>query len=57
MKIDRLKDNHPVCASCGEPVRSPSSGMAAKDSDILCDKCYMHALAPDHRIQGMELFD
>ena len=58
MKTDRFEDNqHPVCANCGKPVTATDSGLAAAKSDILCDNCYMHTLAPDHRIQGMELFD
>jgi NAD-dependent SIR2 family protein deacetylase len=46
-----------VCSQCGQAVETPKGGRSAADSVVLCDRCYLCALAPDHRTYGMELLD
>ncbi len=46
-----------VCSSCGQAIEVSAENVAADNAVLLCDRCYMHALAPDHKPQGLEIFD
>jgi hypothetical protein len=45
-----------ACNCCGQAVETAAECLAA-DAAILCDRCYLSSLAPDHRDQEMETFD
>jgi NMD protein affecting ribosome stability and mRNA decay len=46
-----------LCSWCGREVNVNAGSFAVAAEEVLCDGCYLSALAPDHRIQVMETFD
>ena len=43
-----------VCNQCGQSIEITAEGIRKPDAVVLCDRCYLSLLAPDHKAPDME---